>query len=44
VLGAVLGGPTEYLSLILGFRFLLVVALAFYFVVFLGLRRSGSQV
>jgi SAM-dependent methyltransferase len=44
VLGAVLGGATEYLSLILGFRFLLAVALAFYFVVFLLLRRSGSQV
>ena len=43
VLGAVLGGATEYVSLILGFRFLLAVALAFYFVVFLLLRREGAR-
>jgi SAM-dependent methyltransferase len=42
VLGAVLGGSAEYLSLVLGFRFLLALALAFYVTVFLLLRRSGE--
>ncbi len=42
VLGAVLGGTAEYLSLILGFRFLLAVALLFYLAVFLLLRRGGA--
>ena len=38
VLGAVLGGAAEYLSLLFGFRFLLALALAFYVAVFLLLR------
>jgi SAM-dependent methyltransferase len=42
VLGAVLGGVSEYLSLLFGFRFLLAVALAFYLAVFLLLRRRGA--
>jgi hypothetical protein len=42
VLGAVLGGTGEYLSLLLGFRFLFFLALAFYVVVFLLLRREGE--
>jgi SAM-dependent methyltransferase len=42
VLGAVLGGTAEYLSLVFGFRFLLAVALAFYLVVFLLLRGAGA--
>jgi SAM-dependent methyltransferase len=42
VLGAVLGGAAEYLSLVFGFRFLLAVALAFYLGVFLLLRRDSS--
>jgi SAM-dependent methyltransferase len=42
VLGAVLGGTTEYLSLVFGFQFLLAVALLFYLLVFLLLRRSGG--
>jgi hypothetical protein len=40
VLGAVLGGAAEYLSLLMGFRFLLALALAFYVVVFVLLRRG----
>jgi hypothetical protein len=40
VLGAVLGGTAEYLSLVLGFRFLLALALLLYLAVFLLLRRS----
>ena len=43
VLGAVLGGSAEYLSLVLGFRFLLALALAFYLGVFLLLRRRTSR-
>jgi hypothetical protein len=43
VLGAVLGGTAEYLSLVLGFRFLLAVALLFYLAVFLLLRRGGAS-
>ena len=42
VLGAVLGGTMEYVSLILGFQFLLAVALLFYLLVFVLLRRAGS--
>jgi SAM-dependent methyltransferase len=42
VLGAVLGGAAEYLSLVLGFRILFAVALAFYLVVFLLLRKGGT--
>jgi hypothetical protein len=42
VLGAVLGGSAEYMSLVLGFRFLLALALAFYFLVFLLLRRDAA--
>jgi hypothetical protein len=42
VLGAVLGGTTEYLSLVFGFQFLLAVAVLFYLLVFLLLRRSGA--
>jgi SAM-dependent methyltransferase len=42
VLGAVLGGTAEYLSLVLGFRFLLAVALLFYLAVFLLLRQGGA--
>lgn len=42
VLGAVLGGSAEYLSLILGFRFLLALALAFYLAVFLLLRQKRA--
>ena len=41
VLGAVLGGTAEYLSLVLGFRFLLALALAFYLGVFVLLRRRA---
>ncbi len=41
VLGAVLGGAAEYLSLVLGFRFLLVLALVFYLIVF-GLVRKDE--
>jgi len=40
VLGAVLGGAAEYLSLVTGFRFLLLVALVFYLLVFALLRRT----
>jgi hypothetical protein len=36
----VLGGTAEYLSLVLGFRFLLALALLLYLAVFLLLRRS----
>jgi SAM-dependent methyltransferase len=43
VLGAVLGGAAEYLSLVLGFRFLFGVALVFYLAVFL-LLRTDAQV
>jgi hypothetical protein len=43
VLGAVIGGATEYLSLVFGFRFLLAVALAFYVAVFVLLRRGASR-
>jgi SAM-dependent methyltransferase len=42
VLGAVLGGTAEYLSLVLGFRFLLALALAFYLAVFLLLRKEAA--
>ena len=42
VLGAVLGGAAEYLSLLMGFRFLLALALAFYVVVFVLLRKGGD--
>ena len=42
VLGAVLGGAAEYLSLLMGFRFLLALALAFYVAVFLLLRKDGE--
>ncbi len=40
VLGAVVGGSCEYLSLILGFKFLLGVALLFYLVVFVLVARG----
>jgi SAM-dependent methyltransferase len=40
VLGAVVGGAAEYLSLVLGYRFLLALALLFYLAVFLLLRRD----
>lgn len=43
VLGAVLGGTSEYLSLVFGFRFLLAVALLFYLAVFLLLGRGGTR-
>jgi SAM-dependent methyltransferase len=43
VLGAVLGGSAEYVSLVLGFRFLLALALLLYLAVFLLLRRGGSD-
>jgi SAM-dependent methyltransferase len=43
VLGAVVGGATEYLSLVFGFRFLLAVALAFYLAVFLLLRKGARR-
>ena len=43
VLGAVVGGSAEYLSLVFGFRFLLALALAFYVAVFLLLRRGGER-
>jgi hypothetical protein len=42
VLGAVLGGASEYLSLLVGFRFLLFLALAFYVLVYVLLRREGG--
>jgi SAM-dependent methyltransferase len=42
VLGAVLGGAAEYLSLVLGFRFLFAVALAFYLAVFVLLRKDAQ--
>jgi SAM-dependent methyltransferase len=42
VLGAVLGGAAEYLSLLFGFRFLLALALAFYVAVFLLLHKDGD--
>jgi hypothetical protein len=42
VLGAVLGGAAEYLSLLMGFRFLLALALGFYVVVFVLLRKGGD--
>jgi SAM-dependent methyltransferase len=42
VLGAVVGGCAEYVSLILGFRFLLALALLCYLAVFLLLRRTGA--
>ena len=38
VLGAVVGGASEYLSLLLGFKFLLLVTLGFYAAAFLFLR------
>jgi SAM-dependent methyltransferase len=44
VLGAVLGGTAEYLSLLLGFRFLLALALVFYLAVYLLLRRESVPV
>ena len=40
VLGAVVGGSAEYLSLVLGYRFLLALALLCYLAVFLLLRRN----
>jgi len=43
VLGAVVGGAAEYLSLVLGYRFLLALALLFYLVVYLLLRRSVTD-
>jgi SAM-dependent methyltransferase len=42
VLGAVLGGASEYLSLLVGFRFLLFLALAFYVLVYVLLRKEGG--
>ena len=42
VLGAVVGGVCEYLSLVMGFKFLLAITLAFYLAVFLQLRKKGS--
>jgi SAM-dependent methyltransferase len=42
ILGAVVGGAMEYLSLIFGFKFLLGVTLAFYLITFLLLYRQGS--
>jgi SAM-dependent methyltransferase len=42
VLGAVLGGTAEYLSLVVGFRFLLALALVFYLAVFVLLRRETA--
>jgi len=42
VLGAVLGGTGEYLSLIAGFRFLLALALGFYLLVYVLLRRPRA--
>jgi spermidine synthase len=42
ILGAVVGGAMEYLSLIFGFKFLLGVTLAFYLITFLLLARSGA--
>jgi len=43
VLGAVVGGTAEYVSLILGYRFLLALALLCYVAVFLLLRRDKSS-
>jgi hypothetical protein len=42
VLGAVVGGCAEYVSLILGYRFLLALALLCYLAVFLLLRRPAA--
>ena len=41
VLGAVVGGAGEYLSLVMGFKFLLVLTLGFYAAAFLFLRRPA---
>jgi len=42
VIGAVLGGALEYVSIVFGFHFLLALALACYLIVFLGLFRGRS--
>lgn len=44
ILGAVLGGAAEYLSLIFGFRFLLAIALICYLFVFVLLRPARSPI
>ncbi len=41
ILGAVVGGVCEYLSLILGFKFLLFLTLAFYFAVYVTMKKEG---
>jgi len=46
ILGAVVGGACEYLSLLLGFKFLLALTLAFYLLVYLtlpGYLRQGDR-
>jgi SAM-dependent methyltransferase len=43
VLGAVFGGTAEYVSLVFGFQFLLALALLFYLLVYLLLRRPGAM-
>jgi SAM-dependent methyltransferase len=43
ILGAVTGGVCEYLSLVLGLRFLNALTLAFYLATFLLLRRAASK-
>lgn len=43
ILGAVVGGVCEYLSLVFGFKFLIGIALAFYLLAYLSIKlRSGS--
>ncbi len=44
ILGSVLGGFLEYLSMIAGFRFLLLVALAAYGLSYLMFRSGGKAV
>ena len=41
ILGAVVGGVCEYLSLIFGFKFLLFLTLAFYLAVYLTMKKEG---
>jgi spermidine synthase len=41
ILGAVVGGVCEYLSLIFGLKFLLLLTLAFYFAVYVTMKKEG---
>ncbi len=43
IAGAMLGGLAEYSSMLLGFQYLVLVAILFYVLSILGLRGSGTR-